>query len=337
MGQIDLAQLQELRENRLVVTSDHPDYDLTVCNYTAKRAIRANEWTPLLEICRGLIIDSEGTIVARPFPRMQEVRGDEPLPPGPFTAYEKLDGSMGIQYPTPEGPRIATRGSFVGRQAIRGSQLLEQYRDFPFEPGLTPLWEIIYPEGRLVIDYGERDEIVLIGLVETATGIERPLPAQADVPFPVAQAVRGPQTADELRALEVPNAEGFVVRMEETGERYKVKFPAFDYLSSIRRGAMPYFAWHRLMQGEPPEAYLETIPAAARSDVAVIVSELLEQYAEIERQAREAAENPAMQVDQRLDPIVRRIRKGLPVAPGPVWQMIRPEKDPHRKFKRYGS
>jgi len=240
---------------------------------------------------------------------MYELGADEQLPEGPFTAYEKLDGSMGVQYPTPEGPMIATRGNFIGRQAIRASRLLEPYRDFPFEPGVTPIWEIIYPQNRLVVDYGDRNEIVLIGLVETATGKEHPLPDQAEVPFPVVKSVEGAETADDLRALEVPNAEGYVVYMQDSGLRYKVKFPAFGYLAAIRKGSMPYRVWKRLMLGESAEEYLASVPTGARDDVAAIVDDLQSKYAEAERTMSSSGKAP---------------------SPQAVWQAVRPEKSKHR-------
>jgi putative RNA ligase len=334
--QIDLDELQFLKEKGLAVVSEHPDLPLSVVNYTQRRPVRDKEWTPLLEICRGLVIDPDGTIVARPFPRMYEIGKDDQLPAGTFAAFEKLDGSMGVQYPTPEGPRIATRGNFVGRQAIKGSQLLEPYTDFSFDPDVTPLWEIIYPDARLVVDYGDREDITLIGLVETATGRERPLPDPSDVPFPVVQRIEGVETADELRALEVPNAEGFVVRMDETGLRYKVKFPAFDYLTSLRKGTMPYRVWRHLHEGEAVEEYLQTIPGAARDGVLSVAQDLQQQYAQAEQQVFALAADPAFRVTEgRLSALVQQARSGRPLTRQAVWEMVKPERAPHRHAGRY--
>lgn len=327
---VNLDELQHLRERGLAVVSQHPELPISVYNYTGRFPIKDRDWTPLLEVCRGLIIDESGRILSRPFSRMQELKDSEQLPDGSFVAYTKLDGSMGVQYDTPEGPRMATRGSFTGRQAIRGSQLLEQYRDYAFEPGTTPVWEIIYPENRLVVDYGDRNEIVMTGLINTATGEERPLPNQSDVPFPVVDSITGLRSADELRALEAPNAEGFVVRMDETGERIKVKFPAFEYLASIRKGTMNYRTWRHVSQGGLVEEYLETIPGGARNGVATIAANLQAQYEEIEQQAHAAAVDETIPVDEKLAPIVQRIREGKAFPQQYAWELIRPERNPHR-------
>lgn len=332
--QIDLGELEALQRHGLVAMSEHPELPLTICTYTAQRQIEEREWTPLLEICRGLVIDPDGVIVARPFRRMHEIMPDEQLPPGSFTAYEKLDGSMGVQYPTPEGPRIATRGNFVGRQAVRGSQLLEPYRDFPFGTGVTPVWEIIYPENRIVVDYGDREELVLTGLIETATGRELELPDQAAVPFKVVNQVEGVETADDLRALETPNAEGFVVRMEETGDRYKVKFPAFEYFAKIRRGTMKYSIWVKLLNGQNAEEYLETVPAGARDAVAAEVAELQERYTAVEQRVRAAAADPNISIDKQLLPAVQRVRRGQSLPEQLLWEAVRPPKNPSKPHRR---
>lgn len=333
-GQIDMTELQELRERGLAVVREHPELPLLVCNYTQIRPVRDSEWTPLLEVCRGLIVDPDGVIVARPFSRMGELRADEQLPDGPFTAFEKLDGSMGVQYPTPEGARLATRGNFIGRQALRGSELLEPYKDFSFGDGITPIWEIIYPENRIVIDYGDREEVVLIGLVDNETGRERPLPDQADVPFTVVKTVEGAANADDLRAMEVPNAEGFVVRMDETGDRYKVKFPSFNYLGAIRKGTMPYRAWRDMLSVESAEEYLQSIPAGARDEVAAVVSDLERRYNEAESLIRAAVTDRNIQLSPQQRQLVARMRKGHPASRQAIWQTIRPERNPDRPQNR---
>jgi RNA ligase len=65
-----------------------------------------------------------------------------------------MDGSLGILYKVDGKPYLATRGSFVSDQAVAGTAMLhERYGDYEFEDGFTYLFEIIYPENRIVIDY----------------------------------------------------------------------------------------------------------------------------------------------------------------------------------------
>ena len=44
----------------------HPTLDLRIINYTEK-AQYDNEWNNVTTKCRGLIVNSEGTVIARPF------------------------------------------------------------------------------------------------------------------------------------------------------------------------------------------------------------------------------------------------------------------------------
>jgi len=77
------------------------------------------------------------------------------LPQEPFEVYEKLDGSLGILYWVDDEPRVATRGSFTGVQAQRGTAILRaRYGHVAFRTDVTYLFEILFPENRIVVDYG---------------------------------------------------------------------------------------------------------------------------------------------------------------------------------------
>ena len=86
----------------------------------------------------------------------------------------KLDGSLGIAYTHPEGDvRLATRGSLASGQAIEATRIWhEKYRHVAIPEGVTPLFEIIYPDNRIVLDYGEMRDLVLIALIDTETGAD---------------------------------------------------------------------------------------------------------------------------------------------------------------------
>lgn len=86
-----------------------------------------------------------------------------------------VHNSLGILYRDPAVgvPKIATRGSFDSEQALIATHMLyEDYgpdlREIPYE--CTLLFEIIYPENRIVVDYGDRRALVLIGARNRFTG-----------------------------------------------------------------------------------------------------------------------------------------------------------------------
>ena len=171
--QLDWTEVAGLVAEGYISARRHPTEPLTIYNYTAKCQY-APLWTPETRHCRGLIVHDDGRIVARPFPKFfnfEEHSRSEIAFSKPFTVAEKIDGSLGVLYPDGDGWAIASRGSFTSPQAQHGTAILrERHSDFrPFD-GLTYLFEIIYPENRIVVDYGKRRELVLLAVIETATG-----------------------------------------------------------------------------------------------------------------------------------------------------------------------
>jgi len=127
----DKIRSEYLKEG-LITERKHPDFDLYIYNYTATVQY-GRLWDDVTMLCRGLIIDGAGNIVARPFPKffnLEEHRqeGMPAVPNESFDVFEKMDGSLGIAYVTPDGYwSIATRGSFTSPQAIRAQKMLESF------------------------------------------------------------------------------------------------------------------------------------------------------------------------------------------------------------------
>lgn len=157
-----------------VRVADHPDDPrLHIANYSAS-AQYERMWNDVTRACRGLIYDDDGVVLARPFGKFFNLTEPDagPVPIGePFVATDKLDGSLGICYQIDGRAHIATRGSFVSEQAVHADKLLAESGFVPPE-GETWLFEIIYPGNRIVVDYGTRDELVLIARIDIATGAD---------------------------------------------------------------------------------------------------------------------------------------------------------------------
>lgn len=173
----DLDQLENHITEGYVRRQTHDTEPLTIYNYTHVAQFD-NLWDDITTKCRGLIVDDSGTIVARPFPKFFNY-GQVPMKNvpthKPCLVYEKMDGSLGISYPTSKGLQIATRGSFSGPQAQWASQRWEtHYSNINVPEGFTALFEIIYQQGRIVVDYRYED-LVLLAVIEIETGIDIPL------------------------------------------------------------------------------------------------------------------------------------------------------------------
>jgi RNA ligase len=83
----------------LLHKQSHPTLDLTIWNYSP-RVQYERLWDNITVQCRGLVTNSKGEIVARPFKKFfnYEEHKPEDLPNEFFEVYEKMDGSLGILF-----------------------------------------------------------------------------------------------------------------------------------------------------------------------------------------------------------------------------------------------
>lgn len=277
---VNIDALQPLIKSKAIRVRQHPDEPLDIINYQPMHAHRQGlAEDPIIDHCRGLIYNREtGLVIARPFSRMTELHDYEELPEGDQTVFEKLDGSLGVQYMNSEGEwRMASRNNFTHRHAEFGNQALQEVQQqlerenhfFKFNPDHTYLWEMIFPEGQHVVDYGDQRGIVLLGIIETATGVELPLPDQGEVPFHVVRQFTGEHfhSAKSMRELDFPNAEGFVVRMDSgprAGERFKVKFPSYEIVRKDQKGLLEQYLFNEMRQGRTVGDIMGKTPPSVR-------------------------------------------------------------------------
>lgn len=244
-----LSLLQQMCEEGYVRVQTHPDFPkLAIYNYTEKAQFE-NVWNAVTLTCRGLILNWPGDVVARPFPKFQNyghpLAAKIPLDQQ-VTVSDKMDGSLGILYRTPDGESaIATRGSFASEQAIHATKVLkERYPNFKYNSFVTPLFEIIYPENRIVLDYEDLDDLVLIGAVSTRYGyIYTPKKASKMLYWegPVATVFEYETLAEALDAPPRVNAEGFVVTFGN--DMVKIKQDDYVALHKIVTGLNERVVW----------------------------------------------------------------------------------------------
>lgn len=212
--------------------------DLALFNYAAPCQFkRPPEWNYFERISRGLIMNVDtGEVVARPFDKFWNY-GEIDVESGAkiVEVTEKMDGSLGILYWHDGLPCIATRGSFESDQALWATEFFRNNRISLSGPGadFTLLFEIIYPENRIVVDYKGWSGLVLIGVRSRFTGTEVSLDTlKTSLMINTAEGkwLRFPEfySFDELSSvLEARerlsgNEEGFVVRFDN-GQRVKIK------------------------------------------------------------------------------------------------------------------
>ena len=266
---INIDLLNRMIDGGYIKSQKHPTLDLTIYNYT-QNAQYENVWNEITLICRGLILDSEYNIIERPFRKFfnkeeHENAYLENIPDLSFDVFDKMDGSLGILYWDGDIPKIASRGSFTSQQAIKGTEILHKQiqkffsNPFFFRKDKTYVFEIIYPENRIVVDYGDREELVLLGVIDTETGCDHNLSNYENIGFSVAERFDGIKDFEKLQALDIDNKEGFVVRFSN-GIRMKIKFKEYCRLHRIITNVTSYDIWECLRVGTGFDEMLDKVP-----------------------------------------------------------------------------
>jgi len=289
---IDKENIRKLIEDGWIKENIHPSGELFIYNYTEK-AMYEKFYTKEILQCRGLIADKEGNIIARPFPKFFNLHEHDEVPAENFEVFEKIDGSLGILYFYNNKPFIATRGSFTSEQADVANELLHSvYRGSIklLDKDLTYLFEIIYPENRIVVNYGSARSLTLLGVIRTKTGEEISLSSFEHLEFPVINKYNDWNSIDQLMQLNRYNEEGFVLRFH-SGLRVKIKFPDYVKLHSIITGVTSRRIWEVLKEGKSFCEFADNIPDELFDWIKKTEDSLKAEYKKIEDKCKLDFEN----------------------------------------------
>lgn len=284
----DLLDPHELAQeifNGYVSGRVHNDDEyLVIYNYT-KKAQAEKRWNNVTMNCRGLIVRyvDDLPIIARPWRKFFNL-GE--YPEGAFNleaevaVSDKADGSLGILYPHPKGGyAIATRGSFHSEQAEKGTQILQKAISGGFNPNpkYTYLFEVIYPQNRIVLDYGDREELVLLAVLDTETGEEVMTGDGLDYWF--RRPVRWVGTLRQaIEAPARPNSEGWVARFVGTQTRVKIKQADYLRLHRIVTGLNELTVWEWIRDHGSTMGLVEYLPEEFEEWVFGIEKRLVNEY-----------------------------------------------------------
>ena len=262
------ANLASAIEAKLITIRESGDGQ-RIYNYSDAAMYTTGAWdNPAVRQCRGLIVDSNGHVIARPWAKFfnhgQKEAGELDLT-GRVEVTDKMDGSLGIIHTGADGrARVATRGSFASDQAIHATEVLRRhYGDLEWTAGVTALVEIIYPGNRIVCDYGDLDDLVLLGGVGIDSGIYYgPDDVAALVGWggPVAKTFPFATLADALAAQPRKGAEGLCVRYLDESRIVKIKQDDYVALHRIVTGLSERTVWQHMLDGRPLEDLLGPLP-----------------------------------------------------------------------------
>jgi len=293
LAKVDWNVLNTYVDNNLIIANKHPEYDIWILNYSPK-AQSKKFWDEYTLSCRGMVIDADGNILARPFQKFKNYEEHDPSEidmSQKFDIFEKMDGSLIIVFyyePRMEWI-VASRGSFISEQSLEAKKMLDVNVYDKLSKIDTYLFEILYPENRIVVDYGNRRELVLLARIETKTGFElyyEDLAQWYSKWFTVVKKydIKNVKNLIELKALEEDNREGFVIRFTN-GFRVKVKFTEYIRLHGILTNVSNLTVWEHLKNHYNFDELLDRVPDEFYDWLNRTVKVLQLEFNEIERLA----------------------------------------------------
>jgi RNA ligase len=285
METITKSILDQYVEEGWLIKQDHPTLPLTIYNYSQATQY-AGKWDEITLSCRGLVIDDQGRIMARPFKKFFNIEEGKHTSTSEFNVYEKMDGSLIIIFWYDGGWVVASRGSFISDQAINASQIFFNELNHNFSIGITYLFEFTAAWNRIVVDYGEKEKLTLLGAIRTENGEEASWDVLKGIATgsncDVVKKYDGVTDFNKLKELNTPNREGFVVHFSN-GDRCKIKFEDYVTLHKIITNVSSYDIWENLKTfGKLDETLLTNIPDEFYDWVCKVESTLLAEYHVIE-------------------------------------------------------
>ena len=275
--------LNRYYEDGLLYKQTHPTLPLTIWNYSEKVQYEGL-WDEVTLQCRGLVTeDTTGKILVRPFKKFfnyEEVIGKDVIPSKGDYVYiqEKMDGSLGILFNYEDQWIMATRGSFTSEQSIKGLEIVKsKYFLDSWAKEYAYLVEIIYPENRIVVDYGE-EKIVFLSVVlnewwkwdrtddtelhwSTAKMI---LHSNGIKEEHIVRTEQHSNFSDELykslKEKNETNKEGFVLRFQPGNFRMKIKFEEYVRLHKVMTNLSTTAVWEVLSNGGSMDDLLKDVP-----------------------------------------------------------------------------
>lgn len=261
----------------------HLDYD----------QIEAIKNHPIVNLCRGILIDYNGNVIRSSFTRFYNL-GENGVDTFDFEnsiVFEKADGSLMFVYfcPSTNQWEIGTRGTAFAEGNFTGA-VMNTFRDFflaamnkteeqfqtdcntMLDKNKTYLFEGIGPDNRIVTKY-ETNHLVFLAAIHNDTGEEKfnidnnyielfnninwNVRAIREYKFNTQEDCL--KALGELTGLE----EGFVAYDQKTGERVKIKSPIYLAAHRLRGNGLTTNAVCELVSlGEVAE-YLATFPEDA--------------------------------------------------------------------------
>ena len=256
----EFAELQQRIDDGFISKNKHPEFPIYIYNYT-KHTQFEWYWDKYTIQCRGLILHEDGYLISKGFDKfftyqqlidmdmLDQIPMDEP-----FVVSDKLDGSLGVSYFWEGQMYVATRGSFVSEMAIEANDILRDNVERSifnnvgavFQEKYTYMFEIIYPDNKIVVDYDGDRKLVLLAVYNNETRKEEDIYDDSFdfTRFFIELAERF--DVDDWRDLaddDKENKEGYVVHFLHSDYRVKMKLEWYTKLAYMYQNFSKLGVW----------------------------------------------------------------------------------------------
>jgi RNA ligase len=298
----NFTEMNKLVEQGYLKQVISPCGNLVLFDYTDKCTYE-HKWTKHTKNNRGTIYERyTGKVVSRPFVKffnMVELSVGVQrnlLKSTSFKVLEKLDGSMIQAFYYNYKWNFATRGSFTSDQAKKAEEIALSKYSYQFShinKDYTHLFEVIYPENRIVVDYKDVTDIILTAIFHTKTGEEPDI----DVTncFTKCKKYEFNSIQEVIAKLDtLPyNEEGYVVRFSN-GERVKFKGKEYVEMHRIVTNTSPLSLWENMSNGKVDRKLLESIPEEFSARYVDIAKQLEKRYKEVLNEVKDTTKSIAL-------------------------------------------
>ena len=255
----------------------HQEFPLDIYNYT-RATVHENKWDAVTSKCRGIIVNRDtGEIVARPFEKFQNYGSTTPvgesqaIPIGQPVVWEKMDGFMCTLYRYANKDYIASKGSFHSIHAKWATaQIRAKFGDrLPLLGGKTLVFEGLHRDLRIVIDYKERQELVLLAVIDNETGEEYSTESLESVATELGfnTPLNYELTLEQARAASLGDGkcdeEGYVLTWYRAGQ------PPFR----LKMKMLQYLRLHRMVTGVSPKRIWEVLATEQSTELKEYLSQ----------------------------------------------------------------
>lgn len=216
-----------------------------------------------------------------------------------FIVWEKCDGSLGILCFYAGEIVVATRGSFESEQAVWFGKWLERKQKPAYDPGVTYLFELVFPANRIVVDYGKTEEAFLLAILDEHGRDLWPLFESVDY-FKKAKRFDGVKDFSIVNSdPQFAGQEGFVVQWA-SGFRIKIKADEYKRLHRLITQCSTRTIWEMLRTGADTAELLDRVPEDFRAWADRQIGDLLFCHGQITDWAHETMQS-ALPKEPRKD------------------------------------